>query len=220
MSKIVKVSLVVLAVLPVLCNCETLAVDKQEADVQSKIENFYNGARVLVEVLIVEVKPEAMEKAGLGPLSKEQATGAKILDIINDKNAGRILICEKLAMVSPGEADIRVSGRKDIPVKNDPNNGVTSWMPYDTGSNIKADIKIEPDGRILLGFRMDITLLNEDSRAENKSPEVSSYSCNSRVMVRSGIPVIVSAIESKDRMRYMILRANIEEDSLPQSVQH
>jgi hypothetical protein len=220
MSKIVKVSLAILTVLPVLCNCEMLAADKQEAQAPPKIENPYDGARVLVEALIVEVKPEAMEKAGVGPLSKERATAAKILDIIKDKNAGRIQTCEKMAMVSPGDADMRVSGRKDIPFKGDPNGGVTSWRTYDTGSNIRADIRIEPDGRMFLGFRMDITLINEDSRAETKPPEASSYSWNSRVTMRSGIPVIASALENKDKMTYLILRANIEEDSLPQSLQH
>jgi predicted ribonuclease toxin of YeeF-YezG toxin-antitoxin module len=149
MSKIVKVSLIILAVLPVLCNCETIAADKQEADAQTKIENPYHGARVLVEALIVEVKPEAIEKAGVGPLSKERATAAKILDIIKDKNAGHIQSSQKLAMVSPGEARMNVSGRKEIPLSADTNGSVTSWAQYDIGSKIAADLIIEPEGRIL-----------------------------------------------------------------------
>ncbi len=220
MSKIVKVSLVVLAVLPVLCNCGTLAADKQEADAQPKIENPYHGARVLVEALIVEVKPEAIEKAGVGPLSKERATAAKILDIIKDKNAGRIQSSQKLAIASPGAADMHVSSQKDIPWKRDPNGNVISWNKYDIGSNIKADLRIDPDGRMFIGFSMDARALNVDSRMETQPPEVLSYSWNSRVTMKSGIPVIASAIESKDKLTYLILRANIEEDSLPQSLQH
>ena len=216
MCKIVKTSLLILAVLPVLCNREVFAADKQEADTRPKIENPYRGARVLVEILIVEVKPEAMEKAGIGPLSKEQATAAKILDIIKDKNAGRIRICEKLAMVSPGNADMRFSGRKNIPFRSDPNDGITTWKPYETGSSIEANIRIEPDGRMFLGFQIDITLLNDYSRAETKLPEVSSYIFKSRITMRSGIPVIANALENNDKMTYLILRANIQEDSLPQ----
>jgi hypothetical protein len=220
MSKIVKVSLIILAVLPVLCNCETIAADKQEADAQTKIENPYHGVRVLVEALIVEVKPEAIEKAGVGSLSKERATAAKILDIIKDKNAGRIQSCEKLAMVSPGEARMNVSNRKEIPISADTNGSVTSWAQYDIGSNIKAELGIEPDGRMFLGFQMDIRVLNADSRKENQRPETLNYSWNSRVSMKSGIPVIASCLESRDKVTYLILRANIEEDSLPQALQH
>jgi len=220
MNKIVKVSLIILAVLPVLCNCETIAADKQEADAQTKVENPFNGARVLVEALIVEVKPEAIEKAGVGPLSKERATAAKILDIIKDKNAGHIQSSQKLAMVSPGEARMSVSGQKEIPWKRDPNGNVISWNKYDIGSNIKAELRIEPDGRMFMGFQMDIRVLNADSRTETQPPEILNYSWNSGVSMKSGIPVIASALENKDKMTYLILRANIEEDSLPQLLQH
>ncbi len=220
MSKIVKVGVIFLAVLPVLCNLESRAADKQEADAQTKVENPYHGARVLVEALIVEVKPEALEKAGVGPLSKERATAAKILDIIKDKNAGRIQSCEKLAMVSPGAASMHVSGQKEIPLKRDPNGSVISWNKYDVGSNIRADLKIEPEGRMFIGFSMDIRVLNTDSRTETQPPEVLSYSWESRVSMKSGIPVIASVLENKDKMIYLILRANIEEDSLPQTLQN
>jgi hypothetical protein len=220
MSKIVKVSLVILAVLPVLCNCGAIAADKQEADAQPKIENPYHGARVLVEALIVEVKPEAIEKAGVGPLSKEQPTASKILDIIKDKNAGRIQSSQKLAMVNPGPARMDVSGQKAVSAGKDANGNVTGFTKYDIGSKISADLWIEPEGRIFVNFRMDIRGLNADARTEAQPSEMFSYSWDSRVTMRSGIPVIASSIESKDKVTYLILRANIEEDSLPQSFQH
>jgi predicted ribonuclease toxin of YeeF-YezG toxin-antitoxin module len=220
MSKITKGNLIILTVLLALCNLESRAADKQEADAQTKIENPYHGVRVLVEALIVEVKPEAIEKAGVGPLSKERATAAKILDIIKDKNAGKIQSCEKLAMVSPGVANMHVSGQKEIPWKRDPNGNVISWNKYDIGSNIKADLRIEPDGRMFMGFQMDIRVLNADLRTETQPPEILSYSWDSRVSMKSGIPVIASALENKDKVTYLILRANIEEDSLPQTLQH
>ncbi len=219
MSKIVKVSLVILAVLPVLCNCETLAADKQEADAQPKIENPYFGARVLVETLIVEVKPEALEKAGVGPLSKEQVTAAKILDIIKDKNAGRIQSSQKLAMVNPGPAQMDVSGKKEIPTHKDANENVTGWTSYAIGSKISADLQIPPDGRIFINFKMDVSGFNSDSQTEIQHPDMFSYSWSSRITMRSGTPVIASAIESKDKVTYLILRAHIEEDSLPQALQ-
>jgi hypothetical protein len=220
MSKIVKVCVVILAVLPVLCNCGTLAADKQEADAQPKIENPYHGARVLVEALIVEVKPEAIEKAGAGPLSKERVTAAKILDIIKDKNAGRIQSSQKLAMVNPGPAKMDVSAKKEVPTNKDANGNITGWSPYNVGSKISADLQIAPDGRIFVNFKMDIFGFNSDSRTETQPPEMFSYSWDSRVSMRSGIPVIASSIESKDKVTYLILRANIEEDSLPQTIQN
>ncbi|MGA2171570.1 MAG: hypothetical protein ABSG82_00975 [Sedimentisphaerales bacterium] len=220
MSKIMKGNMVILSVLLVLCNLESRAADKQEADAQTKVENPYNGARVLVEALIIEVKPEAIEKAGVGPLSKERVTAAKILDIIKDKNAGRIQSCEKLALVSPGTANMNVSGRKEIPISKDPNSSVTSWGQYDIGSRIAADLRVAPDGRIFIGFKMDISILKTDSQTENQKPEVLSYSWNSNVSMKSGIPVIASALENKDKVTYLILRANIEEDSLPPSLQN
>jgi hypothetical protein len=220
MSKIVKASLVILAVLPVLCNCGTFAADKQEADAQTKVENPYSGARVLVEALIVEVKSESLEKAGAGPLSKEQAAAAKILDIIKDKNAGRIQSCEKLAMVNPGPARMDISSQKEISSGKDANGNVTGLTKYDIGSKISADLRIEPEGRIFVNFRMDIRGLNADSRTEARPSEMFSYFWDSKVSMRSGIPVIASAFENKDKVTYLILRADIEEDSLPQSFQH
>jgi hypothetical protein len=220
MSKIVKAGLIILAVLPVLCNCGAYAADKQEADAQTKIENPYHGARVLVEALIVEVKSEALEKAGVGPLGKEQVTAAKILDIIKDKNAGRIQSCQKLAMVNPGSAKMDVVSKKEVPTRKDANGNTTSSAMYDIGSKISADLQIPPDGRIFLNFNMYIFGFNTDSLAEKLLPETFSYSWESRVSMKSGIPIIGSSIESKDKVTYLILRANIQEDSLPQLVQH
>ena len=220
MSKITKGNLVILAVLLTLCNLESRAADKQEADAQTKIENPYHGARVLVEALIVEVKPEAIEKAGVGPLSKERATAAKILEIIKDKNAGRIQSCEKLAMVNPGTASMHVSGKKEIPSVADTNGRATMLAQNDVGSDMLAELIIEPDGRIFIGFKVDIRILNADSRTENQRSEVLNCSWNSRVSMKSGIPVIASALENKDKVTYLILRANIEQDSLPQTLQN
>ncbi|MGD1042685.1 MAG: hypothetical protein ABR913_06425 [Sedimentisphaerales bacterium] len=220
MSKITKGNLVILAVLLTLCNLESRAADKQEADAQQKIENPYKGARVLVEALLVEVKLDALEKAGVGLLSKEQASAAKILDIIKDKNAGRILTSEKLALVSPGRGHMQTSGRKNIPIKKDPNSAVTNWGQYDTGSTINANLEIDPNGRIFISFKIDIKALGDDSRSEDQSPEVLSYSWDSTVSMKSGTPVIASGLEGKGKMAYLILRADIEQDSLPQSFQH
>ena len=220
MSKITKGNLIILAVLLALCNLESRAADKQEADAQTKIENPYHGARVLVEALIVEVKPEAIEKAGVGPLSKERATAAKILEIIKDKNAGRIQSCEKLAMVNPGTASMHVSGKKEIPSVADTNGRATMLAQNDVGSDMLAELIIEPDGRIFIGFKVDIRILNADSRTENQRSEVLNCSWNSRVSMKSGIPVIASALENKDKVTYLILRANIEQDSLPQTLQN
>jgi hypothetical protein len=220
MSNIVKASLVILAILPVLCNCGVLAADKQEADAQPKIENPYHGARVLVEALIVEVKPEALEKAGVGPLSKEQATATKILEIIKDKNAGRIQSSQKLAMVNPGPAKMEVSAQKEVPANKDANGNITNWNSYNVGSKISAYLQIPPDGRIFINFKMDVSGFNSDSRTGNQPPEMFSFSWESNVSMKSGIPVIASAIESKDKVTYLILRAHIEEDSLPQTIQN
>ncbi len=219
MSKITKGNIIILAVLLVLCNLESRAADKQEADAQMKLENPYYGARVLVEALIVEVKPEAIEKAGVGPLGKEQATAAKILEIIKDKNAGRIQSCEKLAMVNPGTASMHVSGKKEIPSVADTNGKATMLAQNDVESDMLAELIIEPDGRIFIGFKVDIRILSTDSRTENQRSEVLNCSWNSRVSMKSGIPVIASALENKDKVTYLILRANIEEDSLSKPLQ-
>jgi hypothetical protein len=220
MSKIVKASLVILAILPVLCNCGTLAADKQEADAQPKVENPYLGARVLVEALLVEAKLDALDKAGAGLLSKEQATAVKILDIIKDKNAGRILASEKLALVNFNSGIMQVSGRKEIPLKRDPNSVPANWTAYDTGTNFNANVEIDSSGRILLNFQIEIKILSPDSLQDNQRPEVLSFSWHSLVSMKSGTPVIASALENKDKVTYLIIRANIEEDSLPQAFQH
>jgi hypothetical protein len=219
MSKIAKASFILLAVLPVLCNCGTFAADKQEVDAQPKIDNPYAGARVLVEALIIEVKPEVLEKAGVGPLGKEQVTAAKILEIIKDKNAGLIQSSQKLAMVNPGPAKMDVVSKKEVPTRRDANGNATSSAMYDIGSKILADLQIPPDGRIFLNFNMYIFGFNTDSRAESQLPETFSYSCESRVSMRSGIPIIASSIDSKDKVTYLILRANIEDDSLSKPMQ-
>jgi len=219
MSKITKGNLVILAVLLTLCNLESRAADKQDADAQQKVENPYKGARVLVEALIVEVKPEAIEKAGVGPLGKERVTAAKILDILKDKNAGRIQSSQKLAMVNPGPAKMDVSGKKEVPTHKDANGNAVGWTSYAIGSKISADLQIPPDGRIFINFRMDVSGFSSDSRTETQPPEMFSYSWESRISMRSGIPVIASSIENKDKVTYLILRANIEEDSMPQPVQ-
>ena len=212
--------MVILAVLLVLCNTESRAADKQEADAQQKVENSYKGARVLVEVLLVEVKLDALDKAGVGLLSKERPSAARILEIIKDKNAGRVQTSAKLALVNSHSGHMSASSRKEIPVNIDPNSKVTTWNQYDTGNNIDITLGIDSDGRIFIEFKMDMKTLNTDSRAENMAPEVLSCTWNSIVSMKSGIPVIASGLEGKDKMVYLILRADIEEDSLSQPLKN
>jgi hypothetical protein len=216
MRIITKGNLVILAILLSVCNLAAGA-DQQEADTQQKVENPYKYARVLVEALLIEVKLDAMEKAGAGLLSKEQPSASRILDIIKDKNAGRIQTTAKLALVSPGEGHMSASGRTEVPLNQDPNGKVTSWRQYDVGSSINANLEIDPEGRILMRFKMDLRILGNDSRVENQSPDVLSYSWDSTVSLKSGIPIIAGGMEGKDKMTYLILRADIEQDSLPQS---
>jgi len=216
MREITKGNLVILAVLLSVCNLAAGA-DQQEADTQQKVENPYKYARVLVEALLVEVKLDAMEKAGVGLLSKEQPSAAKILDIIKDKNAGRIQTVEKLALISPGRGHMEASARTDVPLSQDPNDKVKSWRQYDIGSAVNANLEIQPDGRILMSFKMDLKILGNDSKAENQPPDVLSYSWDSSVTLKSGTPIIAGALEGKGKMTYLILRADIEQDSLPQS---
>jgi hypothetical protein len=123
-------------------------------------------------------------------------------------------------MVNPGEARMDVSGRKEMPLTSDANGRAASWTQYDIGSKISASLQVVPDGRIFISFKMDIKIMNPDLRTENQRPEILSYFWDSRVSMRSGVPVIASALENKDKVTYLILRANIEEDSLPQSFQH
>ncbi|MFH1370675.1 MAG: hypothetical protein ABII09_05245 [Planctomycetota bacterium] len=216
MRKITKNNFVVVVVLLALCNL-TAGADPQKADAQEKVENPYKGARVLVEALLVEVKLEAMENAGVGLLSEKPASAAKILDIIKDKNAGRIQTCQKLALVSPGRGRMETSGRIDVPSSQDPNGKITSWRQYDIGSAINANLEIDPDGRIFISFKMDIRTLGNDSKAENQSPDVLSCTWDSTVSLKSGIPIIAGGLEGKGKMTYLILRADIEQDNFPQS---
>ena len=216
MRKIAKGNLVIAVILLSVCNLAAGA-DQQQADTQQKVENPYKGARVLVEALLVEVKLDAMEKAGVGLLSEGRPSADKILDIIKDKNAGRILTTAKLAVVSPGEGRMSASGRTDVPVNQDPDDKVKSWRQYDVGSSINTRLEIEPDGRIFMSFKMDLKILGNDSKAENQPPDVLSYSWDSSVTLKSGTPIIAGALEGKGKMTYLILRADIEQDSLPQS---
>lgn len=71
MSKIVKVSLVILAVLPVLCNLESRAADKQEADTQKKVENPYERAAVTIDASVIEVNLINAAQLGLALATKK-----------------------------------------------------------------------------------------------------------------------------------------------------
>ncbi len=219
MSKITKSNYVVGMVLLALCNLAG-GTDPQKIDAQEKVENLYKGARVLIEALLVEVKLEAMENAGVGLLSGKPASAAKILDIIRDKNSGRIHTCRKLALVSPGRGRMETSGRIDVPSSQDPNGKITSWRQYDIGSAINANLEIDPDGRIFISFKMDIRTLGSDLKAENQSPDILSCTLDSTVSLKSGIPIIAGGLEGKGKMTYLILRADIEQDSFPQSAKH
>jgi hypothetical protein len=218
MRKITMGHLVIMAVLLSACNLAAGA-DQQPADTQQKVENPYGGARVLVEALLVEVKLDAMEKAGVGLLSSEQPSAAKILNIIKDKNAGRIQTTAKLAVVSPGDGRMSTSGRTEVPVNQDADSNVKSWRPNEFGSNVNAHLEIWPDGRIFMVFKMELRMLSSESKAEGQSPDVLNYSWESAVSLRSGIPIIAGGMEGKDKMTYLILRADIEHDSLSQSSQ-
>lgn len=214
MSKITRNYLVAAVVLPALFNLSAGA-ERQEPETQEKVENPYEGAWVLVEALIVEVKLDALEKAGAGPLSKEPPSAIRILEIIKDKNAGGVKTTAKLALSSFGEGHMQANSQVDVPMSRDPNSKATIWRPYNVGIAINANLEIDPDGRILMKFKMDLTALVNDSKVEGQSPDVLHYAWDSTVSLKSGTPIIASGLGHKDKMTYLILRADIEQDSLP-----
>ncbi len=200
------------------CLAGTVPVVAAEQQEQQKVEKPYSDVRVLVRAFVVDVKLAALDKAGAGPFEKEAPSATEILDILKSKEGGRIRATATLAVRNKENGETRASNKTDVPVYDgkDPNGQVrTKMWSYETGTTFDVYVSVTPDGVILVGYNLATTIL-EKRRDEFATPETPRYTWKSQVSLRSGVPAIAAALEEKDAMTYLILRADIEKDSLPE----
>jgi type II secretory pathway component GspD/PulD (secretin) len=215
MSKIVKVSLVILAVLPVLCNSGVFAADKQEADAQKKVENPYDRAAVTIDASVVEVNLINASQLGLTPRGqKSETVSVEKIQTAIGKGTAKVTAGVKLAAQNYQAAEVKCFQKTNVPVQSvaAANQGGTSsivYQQYDTGMKFFAQPFVSPDGAITLSYKFEQSGFDVSSQT-GKAPDTFARSHEGKIRLDSGKPIIAGSNQNGDKVYFLIISATIE----------
>jgi anti-sigma28 factor (negative regulator of flagellin synthesis) len=218
MSKITKGNLVILAVLLALCNLESRAADKQEADAQQKVENPYEKAAVTIDASVIEVNLHSAEQLVMAPRgSKGESVSLEKLQAAINKGAAKVTAGTKLAAQSNQIAAVKCFQKTNVAVQNaivivsnqSEAPKTTSYQTYDIGMAFTAQPFVSPDGGITLSYKFEQTGFNNVSQT-GKAPDTFARSLEGKLRLESGKPIIAGSAQNNDEAYFLVISATIE----------
>jgi hypothetical protein len=216
MSKITKGNLVILAVLLALCNLESRAADKQEADAQQKVENPYDRAAVTIDASVIEVNLHSAEQLVMTPRgSKGESVSLEKLQATLNKGTAKVTAGTKLAAQNFQVAAVKCFQKTNVAVQNAIVSNqseapkTTSYQTYDIGMAFTAQPFVSPDGGITLSYKFEQTGFNNVSQT-GKAPDTFARSLEGKLRLESGKPIIAGSAQNNDEAYFLVISATIE----------
>jgi type II secretory pathway component GspD/PulD (secretin) len=215
MSKIIKGNLVILAVLLALCNLESRAADKQEADAQTKVANPYDKAAVTIDASIVEVNLINASQLGLTPRGqKSEAVSVEKIQTAIGKGTAKVTAGAKLAAQNYQAAVVKCFQKTNVAVQlvaapNQSGSPSILYQPYDTGITFTAQPFVSPDGAITLSYTFEQSGFNVSAQTV-KAPDTFARKLEGKIRLDSGKPVIAGSNQNGDEVYFLIISATIE----------
>jgi type II secretory pathway component GspD/PulD (secretin) len=209
MSKIPKASLVILAVLPVLCSLDLRAADKQEADAQKKVENPYDIAAVMIDASVIEVNLINAAQLGLMPRSqKGETVSVEKIQAALTKGTAKVTAGVKLAAQNFQGATVKCFQKINVGMQGAAQN-TTSYQVYDIGMMFTAQPFIPSDGAITLSYKFEQTGFNRLSPTSN-APDTFARSLEGKIRLESGKSMIAGSAQNNNEVYFLVISATIE----------
>ena len=203
MGKITKGNMVILAVLLVLCNMESRAADKQEADAQQKVANPYDRAAVSIDASVVEVNLHSAESLVMTPRGpKGESVSMEKLQAALNKGTAKVTAGTKLAAQNFKTA--KVSCYQQIKVGS-----TTSYQVYNAGMEFAVQPFVSSDGGITLSYKFEQSGFDRVSQTDSL-PSTFARKLEGEIRLDSGKPIIAGSAQNGDGAYFLVISATIE----------
>ena len=214
MSKITKGNLVILAVLLALCNLESRAADKQEADVQKKVENPYEKATLTIDASVIEVNLHSAEQLVMTPRgSKGESVSLEKLQAALNKGTAKVTAGTKLAAQNFKVAKVSCSQKINVGLQAMSIQGKavssTSYQVYNIGMEFTVQPFVSPDGRITLSYNFEQTGFSSVSQSDSP-PNSFNRKIEGEIRLDSGKPIIAGSAQNNGETYFLVISATIE----------
>jgi type II secretory pathway component GspD/PulD (secretin) len=216
MSKITKGNLVILAVLLALCNLESRAADKQEADAQQKVANPYDKAAVTIDASVIEVNLHSAEQLVMTPRgSKGESVSMEKLQAAINKGTAKVTAGTKLAAQNFKVATVKCFQKINVEMQSVvvPNQGVAqktmSYQAYDMGMTFTVQPFVSPDGEITLSYKFEQSGFDRVSQT-GSPPSTFARKLDGEIRLDSGKPIIAGSAQNNDGAYFLVISATIE----------
>jgi len=219
MAKISK-NIVILAVI-VLCTTLLVAasdVETAKTVTEKEVKNPYENSRVLIEAFVVEVKLDALYKAGVGPVGQRpnSVSMEKILKCLRDEDKAKVTAGAKIAVKNRENGRMSSNQSKHvereiIQSQKDTEASVPKKVfdRYEINTTFGVNARVHPDSDIYLEFTFGQRTVGSVSMSGVPLDTI-NMDWASSVFLQAGKPSIVGATQNDHTVVFLVIAADIE----------
>jgi len=205
--------------------CTTLLVGVCDAETaktatEKEVKNPYENSRILIEAFVVEVKLDALYKAGVGPVGQRpnSVSMEKILQCLRDENKAKVTAGAKVAVKNSQDGGMRSSEnryieREAMRREKDVNQPVPIpakiFDSYEISTQFSALAYVGPEKDITVEFTFDQSTVDAASKSD-RPPMRINRQWKSEVCLEAGKPGIAGATQDGQTVVFLIIAADIE----------
>ncbi len=188
---------------------------------KSPVDSKRPKQKVLVEVMIVQISSDTLDKLQIGrsvePSSKVTVPLAMLLYVLADPNAVKTIAHPKLVVLAGHTGTITNRQKVEYLVKRDDGSFEQKTSEMSIGTTLQAAPVIDKDGDILLDFKFEQFSAPPPKEVDPQTalpigrPMIGFTSTNSRLELKPGVPMIAGGIEIPAAQRFVLVRADILE---------
>ncbi|MHC4211841.1 MAG: hypothetical protein ACYSWP_00575 [Planctomycetota bacterium] len=196
----------------------TKALGKGREQSEEQMQDQYQDSRILVEAFVVQVKLEALYKAGVSPVgSKPNAISIdNILHCLKDPGSAQVTSGAKVAVRHKQEGSIRqqttkmvkrtttMGGKNQRTARTQRN----EFNNYKAGLTFSIEARVQSQQRVAVGF--SFSQADYDFSEPNMPPGAINRDWSGKVSLELGQPSIVGSTQSQEEAAILILCADIK----------
>ena len=192
--------LIVLCVLAV-CSIALAEEQKEEPDYRS----------VIVDAWLVQVSADALYESGVKPLSEKGKDNVSIMNLLwclSDANNGEVIASARTRTQLNERG--KTSLQKIEYIKRKERGDSFKFSPYQQTVEFRSCCKISQAERIRIEYDFKSATF-EEAEIADAPPDITNLSFNSVTTVAADKPEIIAQTQIKDKMLFLVLRAEIIE---------
>jgi hypothetical protein len=197
------------------------AVEQGREQSAEQVKEQYQDSRILVEAFVVEVKLEALYKAGVSPIGKKPNAISidHILHCLRDPDSAQVTSGAKVAVRHNEEGSIQQETTKRVerPLPAGETDGRsgrprrtqrTEFNAYTAGLTFRAEARVLSQERVAVGY--SFAQSDFDFSEPNMPPGTINRNWGGTVSLEPGRPSIVGSTQNPEKAAFLILCADIK----------